>query len=68
MEVNSWPDIDSLDVQRLHNALLDYDHEYNPYYMRSNDLKIIKCLCNIFGDTNHCQVIEYKFELRVCGD
>ena len=28
----------------------------------------MKCLCNILGDPNHCQVTDYTFELIVRGD
>ena len=68
MEVKPWPGNDSLDVQRLHNALLDYDDDYNPEYRKSTDLKKMKRLCNLLGDPNHCQITDYPFELRVCGD
>jgi hypothetical protein len=30
VEVKPWPGNGSLDVQRLHHALLDYDHDCNP--------------------------------------
>eukprot|EP00978_Attheya_sp_CCMP212_P007127 scaffold16581_cov63-Attheya_sp.AAC.2 len=51
---------------RLHDALLDYDHDYNPEYLKSTDLKKMKCLYNLLGDLNHCQVTDTN--LRVCGD
>ena len=34
VEVKPWPGNDSLYVQILHNALLDYDHEYSPNYRK----------------------------------
>jgi hypothetical protein len=68
VEVKPWPGNDLLDVQRLHNDLLDYDHDYNLDYYKSTDLKKMKILCNLLGHPNHCQVIDYTFKLRVCGD
>ena len=68
VEVKPWPGNDSLDVQRLHNALLDYDDDYNPEYRKSTDLKKMKRLYNLLGGPNHCQITDYTFELRVCGD
>jgi hypothetical protein len=68
VEVKPWPGNDSLDVQRLHDALLDYDHDYNPEYYKSTYLKKMKHLYNLLGDPNHCQVTDYTFKLRVCGD
>ena len=67
MEVKLWPGNDSIDDQRLHDALLDYDHDYNPYDQKLTDLKKMKSLCNLLGDPNHFQVTDYNFELRVCG-
>eukprot|EP00978_Attheya_sp_CCMP212_P025217 scaffold80767_cov35-Attheya_sp.AAC.1 len=68
VEVKPWPGNDSFEVRRLHNALLDYDQDYNPEYHKSTDLKKMKCLYNLLEDPNHCQVTDYTFELRVCGD
>eukprot|EP00978_Attheya_sp_CCMP212_P026518 scaffold87387_cov63-Attheya_sp.AAC.2 len=28
----------------------------------------MKCPYNLLGDPNHCQVTDYTFKLRVCGD
>eukprot|EP00978_Attheya_sp_CCMP212_P035048 scaffold150431_cov65-Attheya_sp.AAC.2 len=67
VEVKPWPENDSFEVQRLHNALLDYDHDYNPEYHKSANLKKMKRLYNLLGDPNHCQVTDYTFKLRVCG-
>ena len=39
VELNPWPGNDSLDVKRLHDALLDYDHDYNTDYCKSTDLR-----------------------------
>ena len=64
VEVKPWPGNKSLDVQSLHDALLDYDHDYNPDYFKSTDLK--KRLCNLLGDLNHCQVKYYNFDPIVC--
>ena len=68
MEVKPWPDNDSLDVQSLNDAFLDYDHDYNPEYHKSTDLKIMKRACNLMGNLNHCQITDYTFEMRVYGD
>eukprot|EP00978_Attheya_sp_CCMP212_P013889 scaffold34995_cov40-Attheya_sp.AAC.1 len=68
VEVKPWPVNGSLDVQRLHNSLLDYDHDYNPEYCKLTDLKKVKCLYNLLGDPDHCQVTDSTFKLRVCGD
>eukprot|EP00978_Attheya_sp_CCMP212_P003265 scaffold6745_cov38-Attheya_sp.AAC.2 len=43
---------------RLHDALSDYDHDYNPEYCKSTDLKKMKCLYNLLGDLHHCQVTD----------
>ena len=58
VEVKQWPGNDSLDVQRLHDDLMDYDPEYNPDCFKSTDLKKMKHMYNLIDDLNHCQVTD----------
>jgi hypothetical protein len=63
VEVKPWPGNASLDVERLHDALLDYDDAYNPEYCKSTDLKKMKRLYNLLVDPNNCQITDYTFKL-----
>ena len=58
VEVKLQTGNESLDVQRLHNYLLYYDHDYNPDYRKLTDMKNTKHMCNILGDPNNFQVTD----------